>query len=60
MEKEMGVKGSEEVKVIMITALGDPRTVVKAFYKGGATSYLVKPVDKGKLLEEVRNLGLLQ
>lgn len=59
MEKQMGVKGTDEVKVIMVTALGDPKTVVKAFYKGGATSYLVKPIDKRKLLEEVRNLGLI-
>jgi two-component system chemotaxis response regulator CheY len=59
MEKQLGVGGPEEVKVIMITALGDPKTVVKAFYKGGATSYLVKPIDKERLIGEVRNLGLL-
>lgn len=59
MEKQMGIRGSAEVKVIMITALGDPKTVVNAFYKGGATSYLVKPVEKKRLLEEIRNLGLL-
>jgi two-component system chemotaxis response regulator CheY len=59
MEKEMGIKGPDEVKVIMITALGDPKTVVKAFYKGGATSYLVKPIDKGRVLGEIHNLGLL-
>ncbi len=58
MEKAMGVKGSDEVKVIMITALGDAKTVIKAFYKGGATAYLVKPIDKSKLLEEIRKLGL--
>lgn len=58
MEKAMGVKGSDEVKVIMITALGDAKTVIKAFYRGGATAYLVKPIDKSKLLDEIRKLGL--
>ncbi len=58
MEKRLDVKGSNEVKVIMITALGDPKTVVDAFYYGGATSYLVKPIDTRKLMAEVHNLGL--
>ncbi len=59
IEKEMDIPESAGVKVIMTTALGDPHTVFKAFYKGGATSYLVKPVTKQKLLTEVRSLGLL-
>ena len=46
MERERGVKGPDEVKVIMMTALDDPNNVVEAYYKGGATSYLVKPIDK--------------
>ncbi len=58
MEKGMGIKPSDEVKVIMVTALGDPKTVVKAFYHGGATSYLVKPIDKRQLIEEMAGLGL--
>ncbi len=58
MEKAMGVKPSDEVKVIMVTALGDPKTVVKAFYEGGATSYLVKPIDKKILVQEMARLGL--
>jgi two-component system chemotaxis response regulator CheY len=59
MEKNVGIVGSSEVKVIMTTALGDPRTVVESYYKSGATSYLVKPVEKEKLLTELRNLGLI-
>lgn len=60
MEREIGIEGSDEVKVIMSTALGDPKTVVKAFYRGGATSYLVKPIDKRKLLGELQNLKLIE
>lgn len=58
LEKEMDIKDSDRVKVIMTTALDDPKNVFKALYKGGAVSYIVKPVSKDKLLEEVRKLGL--
>ncbi len=60
IEKELGVKGPDEVKVIMVTALDDPKTVVEAFYKGGATSYIVKPVEREKLLKEIKSLGLIK
>ncbi len=59
IEKEMDIKGPGEVKVIMTTALDDPKTVVKAFYEGGATSYIVKPIRKQTLFEEMRKLGLI-
>lgn len=59
MEREKGIMGAAEVKVIMTTALGDPKNVVDAFYRGGATSYLVKPVTKQKLMKEIRSHGLL-
>ncbi|GAB6059294.1 response regulator [Desulfonatronum parangueonense] len=57
-ERAMGLGHKEEVRVIMLTALGDPKNVVDAYYKGGASSYLVKPIDKGLLLEVIRNTGL--
>jgi len=54
----MGIESLHEVRVIMTTALDDVKTVVSS-YKDGATAYVVKPVDKQKLLEEVKNLKLL-
>lgn len=57
LEKEKGISSADEVKVIMATALEDPKNVIKAFNKGGATSYLVKPIVKEKLLEEMSKLG---
>ena len=60
MEKEMGVTPDEEARIIMTSALDDPGSVVKAYYKGGATSYLVKPLSKQKLAQELRALGLLR
>ncbi len=59
IEKETGIKGQDEVKIIMVTALDDPKSVVEAFYKGGASSYVVKPLDRAKILKEVRSFGLI-
>lgn len=60
VEKEKRIKGPDEVKVIMTTALEDPKTVIESYYKGGATSYLVKPLDRKKLMTEIRKLGLIK
>jgi two-component system, chemotaxis family, chemotaxis protein CheY len=38
IKKQRGIRGPEEVKVIMTSALGDPKTVVNTYYRGGATS----------------------
>jgi two-component system chemotaxis response regulator CheY len=59
MEKEQGVPPDQEVRIIMTSALDDPRSVVQAYYKGGATSYLVKPIRKKNLMAELQQLGLL-
>jgi len=59
IERTLGVPPHLEAKVIMTTALDDPRTVVRAYYKGGATSYIVKPISKQKLMRELRILGLV-
>lgn len=60
LEKEMGVPPEKEVKAIMTTALGDPKNIVQAFYREGAAVYLVKPIGKKKLLEEMRTMGLIK
>ncbi|QEM67996.1 response regulator [Geobacter sp. FeAm09] len=59
VERSLRVPAHLEAKVIMTTALDDPKTVVQAFYQGGATAYLVKPIGKQKLMNELRTLGLL-
>jgi len=58
-ERDAGVKPSQEVKVIMTTVLDDPKNVIDALYKGGASAYVVKPINKEKFLKEVKELGLL-
>ena len=59
IEKEMDVKEKDGVKGVMTTALDDPKTVVESYYKLGATSYIVKPIGKQKLLQELEKLGLI-
>lgn len=56
-EKTIGLSEQDRVKVIMTTALGDPKNVVTAYNKGEASSYIVKPVEISKLREEMTKLG---
>lgn len=46
------------VNVLMTTALNDPKTVIRSFHEGQATGYLVKPVDRQKLFQELQKMGL--
>ncbi len=56
-EKELGLSDIDRVKVIMTTALSDPKNVIAAYNKGEASAYLVKPVEIIKLREEMNKLG---
>lgn len=58
-EGELGVAPREEARVLMTTALDQPRDVIEAFYRGGCTDYLVKPIDKQELLEKLREYRVL-
>lgn len=58
-EAAMGIKPGAEAKVVMTTALEDPKTVVRAYYHGIADSYLVKPIEMEKVSGELTKLGLL-
>ena len=57
LEKNAGIPFAKEVKVIMTTACDDPKTVVGSYYKGGATSYLVKPFNNESFQTELKKLG---
>jgi two-component system chemotaxis response regulator CheY len=56
-ERDMGVKPMDEAKVIMTSVLEDPKNVIEAYYGGSATSYLIKPIDREKLEDELDRLG---
>lgn len=58
IETELGVPDDQRVKAVMISALDDTKELHDAFFLGEATSYLVKPIRKKTLLNEIRNLGI--
>jgi two-component system chemotaxis response regulator CheY len=58
VEKEMRIPEDRAVKVIMVSGLDDAKEVHDAFFLGGATSYLVKPVHNQALFDEIAALGL--
>src|SRR3990172_3452400 len=46
LEKLLSIKDKQEVKVIMITAIDDPKNVVNAFAREGVAAYIIKPINK--------------
>lgn len=57
-EENKGIMVGDGVKIIMTTALGDmdnKLTAVKEF----CDAYLVKPIDRGKILELIDSFGLI-
>ncbi len=59
-EKENGILPANEASIIMITALDTPKDVIEAYYKGGCTSYFVKPINKIKIIDELKSLNLVK
>lgn len=59
IEKEMGVAKDKQVKIIITTVLDNSKETHDAFFLGGATSFLVKPIEESLLLAELRKLGLI-
>jgi two-component system chemotaxis response regulator CheY len=59
LENELQVPGPQEFKLVMITSLKDTKNVSKAFFKGLATCYIVKPFNKVHVLHELRENGII-
>jgi two-component system, chemotaxis family, chemotaxis protein CheY len=57
-ERDSGVSPITETKIIMTTVLEDPKNVIEAYFKGGATAYIIKPVDRLKIRSELAKLGV--
>ena len=55
LEARMAIPEDKQVKAIMATASRDPKNVIAA-KESQCKAYLVKPVDKERLLEEIRRL----
>ena len=58
LEAQRSLKIADAVKVIMTTVLKDPNNIMKAF-KNNCEEYLSKPIDKQKLLQKIRRMGLI-
>ena len=58
MEEENSIASLKRSKIIMITASGDPKNVAQAI-RGIADAYILKPLHKNKLLEELKKLKLI-
>ncbi len=57
IEKEAGVVPSAGAKIIMTTALDDKKNIMSAF-REQCDIYLVKPIDRERLKESIKSLGL--
>jgi len=58
-EIELNILPQNETKIIMTTALDTPKEVIDAYYQGGCSSYLVKPINKEKIINAVKELQLI-
>jgi two-component system, chemotaxis family, chemotaxis protein CheY len=54
-EKVMDIPEDRAVKVVMVTSARDAATV-KSVYEARCDSYLVKPVERDRLLDEINRL----
>ena len=57
-EEDNNIFSSDGAKVIMTTALDHPKDVIAAF-AGLCDAYLVKPIDRAKLLATLRSMQLI-
>jgi len=57
-EREKGVGAEARSRIVVISMVDDNRETNEAFFLGEADSFLVKPISRERLLEEVRSLGL--
>lgn len=58
IEKMNGIMGLDGVKIVMTTALDDYNNIKKAF-ANQAEAYLIKPIDKDKVVKVLVDLELL-
>jgi len=58
-ENQAGFSVGKGSKIVMTTALSDSQNVMSAF-RGDADGYLVKPIERDKLEQQLTALGLIQ
>ena len=58
MEEATGILSTRGAKIVMTTALSDVNNIVGAF-RGLCDAYLIKPIDRATLLDELHKLKLI-
>lgn len=59
IENDLGIEPGKGAKIIMTTALKDKHNVMTAFYDY-CDAYMVKPIEKAKLIKHLRDFGLIE
>lgn len=59
IERDAKIPLGHGAKIVMTTALGDKDNVLEAF-RGNCDAYLVKPFDRAKFLDIIRNLRFIR
>lgn len=57
IEEQKGLTGSDATKIIMTTALSDPKNLMQAMVQGQCNGYLTKPIDHDELKDLLDELG---
>ncbi len=58
-ENNLQLTESQKVKVIITTALDDSTKASRAFFQGGAISYMTKPTTSAKIIDELKKFGFM-
>ena len=59
IEKEKGIFGHKEVRIIIISSIANPREVIRTMYNCGATSYITKPYNINSINKELELIKLI-
>ncbi|MBF0212553.1 MAG: response regulator [Magnetococcales bacterium] len=54
-----GQEGYKEIPIIMVTGMDSSLQAMQAYFKGGCSDYLTKPVTRQALLEKLRKFNLI-
>lgn len=56
LEQTWKISLKKATSIIMLSTIDTVESVIEAFYQGGCTAYLTKPVSKQKLLKKIETL----
>ena len=59
LENKLYVRAESKAKIIMLTAHADQDNVIRAA-QNECDGFLVKPIDKGRLIKTMKDMGLLK